>query len=454
MKIAIIGAAGLRTPLMIQNIALRQQQLDLDELALMDIDADALDLMKSFVQSTPQAQSLDFRVSWTTDPVTALTGADYVITTFRVGGIASRVIDERVPLELGILGQETTGPGGFAMGLRTIPVLIEYLETMRRVCPDAWLVNFANPSGMLTEAVFKAACWERVVGICDAPSSMHSVAAKRFGIEPGEVDPDYFGLNHLGWVRRVRVAGKDVLPQFIDQAVQAGGLPELPFSADLLASLQMIPNEYLFYYYSARQAVQNILAQETTRGEYLAGLNKQFFSQLSVLRQNRRLDQAPDLYRSYLDQRSHGYMVNETGRGHGRLTVEDLHSLETEGYAGVALDLIEALEGRAPKRMILNVRSQGAVAGMGFLDVVEIPVKIYKDAIIPIEVGSVPEHCLGLMKQIKAYEHWTIEAALERSYRKALHALTIHPLVADETAARRILEGYRARHGSYFPNLD
>ena len=173
MKIAILGAASARTPLVLTAIVKRQKRLGLTDLALMDLDGERLDLIGSVTARHESGAA--FKITRTTDARAALSGADFVITTFRVGGMEGRVVDERVPLRRGVLGQETTGPGGFAMALRSIPVLLDFVALMREMCPSAWLVNFANPAGLLTEAVTRLAGWERVVGICDGPSSMERV---------------------------------------------------------------------------------------------------------------------------------------------------------------------------------------------------------------------------------------------------------------------------------------
>ncbi|MBN2549073.1 MAG: hypothetical protein JXB15_07950 [Anaerolineales bacterium] len=462
MKISLIGAAGVRTPLIVQSIARRQQRLGLDELALMDIDGEHLDLIGAVIDSAITAQGqgrLGFRLSRTTDARQALQGADYVITTFRVGGIESRVVDERVPLGLGILGQETTGPGGFAMGLRSVPVLLDYLRLMSECCPGAWLVNFANPAGMLAEAVIRSGEWERVVGICDSPSSIQRVAAALVDAPENEVYLDYFGLNHLGWVRSVLHRGADLLPQFIALLQQAGSLPGLPFDPQFIARLGMIPNEYLFYYYHAAQAVKNILASGRTRGERIAAANLRLFADL---RRNRTVENPQTLlkiYFDYLDERGRTYMTAETGASHEagnigpELAARFAQALGGEGYAGVALDLIEALSGGAPRLMILNIPNRGAIPGMGAQDVVEIPAYVGRDLIRPIAVGSIPAHPLGLMQQVKAYEQLTIQAAVEGCYALALQALTVHPLVRDLESARLILDGYIQGHGAYFPAL-
>src|SRR5687767_12670745 len=209
MKVTVIGAGGVRTPHIVRSFIARQDRLGLDELALLDIDGGRLELMAALTAPLESAQRLRFKLTRTTDAAAALAGADFVITTFRVGDIAGRAVDERVALNHGVLGQETTGPGGFAMGLRTIPVLFGYLDLMRQVCPDAWLINFANPAGMLAEAVIGHGNWPRAVGICDAPSGMLRGAAHWLKARPEEVFLEYFGLNHLGWARGVWHQGRN-----------------------------------------------------------------------------------------------------------------------------------------------------------------------------------------------------------------------------------------------------
>ncbi len=454
MKIAILGAGGVRTPLIVQAMAARQERLGLSELALMDVDGRRLEIVAGLTAGLERGGRLRFTVSRSTDPSVVLSGADFVITTFRVGGIRSRVIDERVPLAHGVLGQETTGPGGFAMAMRSIPVLAGYLDLMRALCPDAWLITFANPAGLLAEAAVRVGRWQRTVGICDAPASMGRVAAALLGVPSEHLFLDYFGLNHLGWVRAVEYGGRDHLPEFL-QMIRGGGLPGLPFSGELIAGLGMIPNEYLFYYYHAAQAVGNILSAGQTRGEQIAAWNEALYSELEVLRAAGDSDGMSACYRAYLDRRGGTYMAGETGGAHDVAGLDPalLQALAGEGYAGVALDLIEGLIGARQGHMILNVPNRGAVDGMGSDDVVEVPAYVGRDLVRPLAVGAVPRHALGLMQQVKAYEQLTIAAATEGSYGKALQALTVHPLVRDDHLASAILNEYREQHGSLFPAL-
>ena len=455
MKISILGSAGLRTPLIVEAIARRQERIGIGELALMDIDGERLELIGALTAPLEVSGSLKFKISRTTEARAALRGADFVITTFRVGGIQSRVIDERVPLSRGVLGQETTGPGGFAMGMRTLPALLDYVKLMREVCPEAWLINFANPAGMLTEALRGSGKWPRSVGICDGPTTILGVAAAAIGAPPEEVYLDYFGLNHLGWTRAIIYKNQDTLPQLIARLQAAGGIAGLHMSPDLVAALGMIPNEYLYYYYYTRQSVQNILKAGQSRGEQVAALNSGLFQRLRELRAQENFEGMLATYQAYLDERGATYMAKETGDLHTPNELDRLASAAGggEGYAGVALDVIEGLLGAQPRVMILNIPNQGVVHGMGEAEVVEVPAAVTRDRIQPVGVGEVPGHCLGLMKQVKAYERLTIEAAAEGDYTKALTALTIHPLVADWELAREILDEYIQRHGEYFPTL-
>lgn len=453
LKIAILGAGGVRTPLIIAALARRQTTIGLTELVLMDIDAGRLASIRALVDAGGAGARPPFRVVWTTDAAAALAAADFVVTTFRVGGIASRVADERVPLRYGVLGQETTGPGGFAMAMRTIPVLLDYLALMRKCCPTAWLVNFANPAGLLAQAAIGVGGWPRTIGICDAPAMMRRIAAHAVGVSVEELYLDYFGLNHLGWVRAVRQDGVDHLPRLLEMIRQAGKMPGLPFSAELILALGMIPNEYLFYYYHSREAVEKIMAAPATRGERIATWNEHLFAELAALREARDDVGMRSAYDAYLAQRGNTYMATETGDAVSHLDPALFQPLIGEGYAGVALDAIEALVGGRPLQMILNVANAGAVHGMGVEDVVEVPAFVGKGTVRPLAVGPVPSVPLGLMQEVKAYERLTIAAATEGSYIYAVEALTVHPLVRDYRTAVAILDDYRVAHGALFPEL-
>ncbi len=447
MKITVLGGAGLRTPLMVQAMIRRQDRLPLEELVLMDIDDERLELVGLLTGALEKGAR--FKITRTTDAGRALAQADFVISTFRVGNMEARIIDERLPLSLGYLGQETTGAGGFAMGMRTIPVLRNYVEQMKELCPQAWLINFANPSGMLAEMLVNHTDWRRAVGICDGPSTLLTVISKLIGAPSTEVFLDYFGLNHLGWIRKVLYHQKDYLPDMLEMIKKLGQVPGLPFDAGFVTSLGLIPCEYLHYYYDRRQAVEDILHAEESRAEKLLDLNQAFFTRLQGMQgaSHAALDGA---YREYLQLRGKTYFQDKNSPA---LDLSDAGDADGEGYAGVALDVIEAICGGRPRRMVLNIPSQGAITGLPPGAVVEIPAWVERDAIHPLAIGEIPAHCLGLMLQVKAFEELTIQAALEGSYSKAHLALTLHPLISDTRSARSILDGYIRDHGKLFGRL-
>jgi 6-phospho-beta-glucosidase len=460
LKLTIIGTAGVRTPLMLRGVLRRQERLGLTDLSLMDSDQEHLDLirivsepvLRESERSDAKRTAPPLRVVWTTDAREAIRGADFVLTTFRVGGIRSRVIDERVPLRYGVLGQETTGPGGFAMALRTISVILDYVKLMQELAPEAWLINFTNPSGLITEAVTNHTGMTRMVGICDNPSSMQRELARALGLPPDELFVEYFGLNHLGWVRAAFVKGRDVLPELltgiVQQSVKLGGLP---FDPQFVAALGMLPNEYLYFYYHAREAVQRILDAGKTRGEQVQELNECLFAELRRLRDGGSESAMRDAYMSYLLKRGETYMATETGH---KPDVEHLQAAaEEEGYEGVALGVMECLSGVRQGTSILSVPNRGSIVGMGETSVVEVTCYLGQGVVRPIAMGCVPDHALGLMKQVKEYERLTVQAALSGSYALALKALALHPLVPGYAVAQRILDGYISEHGGYFPKL-
>ncbi len=451
MKLTVLGAAGVRTPLIIDEIIHRQDRLGITELCLMDIDMERLELISAVTDAGESQKQLHFNITLTKDSREALFGADYVITTFRVGGIESRIIDERVPLNLGIIGQETTGPGGFAMGLRSIPILAEYANQMNQYCPDAWLINFANPSGMMTEAIRNYVHFDRVIGICDGPTSTINVIAQILQIPQNEIFAEYFGLNHLGWYKSIVVNNIDRQPELIQMLMKVGKVAGLDIDPKVIYSLGMIPNEYLYYYYHSKEAVKNIISAGITRGESISKMNINLFMKLNELREAGNFAKLRDVHHDYIHNRSRSYMENETG--HDASFLEELIEGSEIGYAELALDLIESLSGGKTSRLILNIPNHGSISGMEETDIVEIPAYVSRNSVLPISIGSVPDHCIGLMKQVKAYEKLTIKAAFENSINISVAALTHHPLVADFEIATKIVNGYLEQHGDYFPKL-
>ncbi len=460
MKLTFLGAGGVRTPLVLQSIHHYRDRLPELDLCLMDVDGERLGLMQMVCR--PWLEGSDpLSVTWTTDSRQAIHGADVVVTTFRVGGMASRVVDEQVPLRYGVIGQETTGPGGFAMALRTIPVLLDYVALIQALAPNAWLFNFSNPAGLLTEAITRLTGFERVVGICDNPSGMVRAAAGFLGVRPERLFPEYFGLNHLGWLRGLYLDGVDQVPRIV-RALAAEGLrlEGMPFDPAQVAALGLLPNEYNFFYTDPRKTVENLRRSGQSRAQQIQPFNEALVAELRRLR-DRQAEPAAvaAVYAGYLEQRHRTYMTIETGQPGREPAGEDPGAGATiaraaEGYTGVMLDLLTALLGEGSgAAAILNVPNRGAVAGMADEDVVEVTCFAGQGVVRPLATGPVPDHALGLMKQVKAYERLTIQAAVEGSYVRAVEALALHPLVPSFAAARAIVDDYIEQHGDYFPRL-
>ena len=459
MKLTFIGAGGVRTPLVIESVLAFQSRIPITELCLMDIDSERLDLIRMVSEIRLKNVQPDFELVWTTDAERAIKEADFIVTTLRQGGIASRVIDEQVPLKYGVLGQETTGPGGFAMAMRTIPVVLEYLELIRKLAPGAWLLNFTNPAGIITEAITRIAGYDRAVGICDNPSAMERDLAAHFGVPLNQIFFEYYGLNHLGWMSGVYLEGRNRVPVLINE-IKEHGVPWhwLPFHPDLIEALGVIPNEYLLFYYYTQRAVENLLKAGQSRAQQIQPFVDELYDSLKqILAEGSDPVRTMKAYEHYQDQRHGTYMTLETGEAHQEEKIKqekDFMEVAAEGYSGVMLRLIEGLTQKGgAARIILNVPNRGTLTDMADVDVVEVTCYVGDGLVRPFAMGRIPDHALGLMKRVKAYERLTIQAVVERSYSLAIKALALHPLIPSYETAKLILDDYIVQHGKYFPEL-
>ena len=425
MKLAIIGGGGFRVPLVYGALLKRRP---FDEIVLHDVDPDRLDRIAQVLdgQAAEHGERLPFRT--TTDLDDALEGAGFVFLAIRVGGLEGRTIDEGVPLGQGVLGQETIGAGGICFALRTIPIAVDVAER----APGAWIINFTNPAGMVTEAL-QQVVGDRAVGICDTPSGLcRRVAAVLGG---SWLEFDYFGLNHLGWLKGVHDASGDRLPELLadDRALEQ--LEEgRVFGAEWLRSLGMIPNEYLSYFYFASETVAAL--GQRPRGAYLLEQQARFYAA-----EDGSPEQALARWRAVKDERDRTYMAEARNGHEGQSHAED----EPGGYEAEALAVVEAIAGDAGAVRILNVANRSALAFLDEHAVVEVPCVVGASGIRPIAVGPVPDHARALIETVKAVERTTIEAALTGSTALAVKALALHPLVPSVTAAREIFAGYRER---------
>src|SRR4029079_4708546 len=360
----------------------------------MDTDAEKLAIFGALSQEVGRRAESDVRITTTTDPDVALDGAAHVVTTIRVGFEQGRVFDERIALKHGVLGQETTGPGGFAMALRSIPAILKYAELLEQVSPGAWLFSFTNPAGLVTQAL-RDAGFKRTIGICDGANEGHQAVANWLKLDPRRLRAEVFGLNHLSWTRRVSLDGEDLLAPLLRDPAFRAGTDLAIFAPELVERIGMWLNEYLYYYYYAEQAVAAISAEEKTRGEEIVELNAKLLDQLRAIDVRRDPVAGLRAFYTYQNRRHATYMHYAQPDGPSMAEadqhVDDVHMSDGEGYAGVALGIIEALETGEPLYTALNVPNYGAIHGMRPNDVVEVSAVIDRDGVRTLPIGAIPE---------------------------------------------------------------
>lgn len=438
MKLALIGGGGVRSVYFVKSLLKRNKKLRLTELSLMDNDAGKLDIYGKLCIEAAKRMGSRIRIKLTGSLEEAVDGAAHVVTSIRVGKEHSRVLDERTALKYNVIGQETTGPGGFSMALRTVPVLLDYCRVIRERSPEAWILNFSNPSGLVTEALRANGC-DRVIGICDSPNDTKLQLAAALNINPDDLDTQFYGLNHLSWMKKAVYKERDILPEVVRNRKLLGSIKALSvFDPELMELLGAIPNEYLYYYYHREKALKNILSSQYTRGEMIEHTNNCMLEALKKAEITKNSEEALDIYYSFSSRRMNSYMSIETASSQDSNAVIE----ETDGYAGVALDFIEAVQGVEKKNLVLSVPNEGCINGMEPGDVVEVTCEVSKKGIKPVKIGDVPEAMLLLMKQVKLYEKLTIAAIMRKSRKDAYRALTVHPLVCSYSIAKKLTDEY------------
>ena len=429
MRLTIVGGGGFRVPLVYRALASEERAVRVDELVLHDTSAVRLERIAAVLAEIATEYPHPPRVRLATDLTEAVSGADFVFSAMRVGGLAGRVCDERSALDLGVLGQETTGAGGVCYGLRTVPVALALAETVRAVAPEAYVINFTNPAGMVTEAM-SAVLGRRVIGICDSPVGLFKRVARLLGVPREQITFDYAGLNHLGWLHRALVDGVDVLPDLLADPERLAQIEEgRLFGPQWLASLGTVPNEYLWYWYYTADAVASIEQAGQTRGEYLLEQQERFYAGEG--------DAFARWERTRLD-REETYMAE--GRASTDAGARDDEDLEGGGYDRVALALMAAISEDAGAELVLNVPNDGILDAVDADAIVEVPCTVGADGPRPLAVSQLGPHERGLVSTMKDVERATIEAATSGSRAAALKALALHPLVDSVTHARAILE--------------
>ncbi|MFD9329781.1 6-phospho-beta-glucosidase [Streptomyces sp. NPDC060065] len=438
MKLTILGGGGFRVPLVYGALLGDRAEGRVTQVVLHDLDAGRLSAVTRVLAEQAAGDPDAPEVTATTDLDDALRGADFVFSAIRVGGLEGRAADERVALDEGVLGQETVGAGGIAYGLRTVPVAVDIARRVARLAPDAWVINFTNPAGLVTEAMSRH-LGDRVIGICDSPVGLGRRIAQVLGANPREAWIDYVGLNHLGWVRGLRVAGRDELPRLLADQELLGSFEEGKlFGPEWLQSLGAIPNEYLHYYYFNREAVRAYQQVEKTRGAFLRDQQAAFYHEMK--RPDAAALTAWDRTRA---EREATYMAeNRDVADAGERDADDLSG----GYEKVALALMRAIARDERTTLILNVRNRGTLSVLDSEAVIEVPCHVDANGAHPVAVDPLPDHATGLVCAVKAVEREVLATAESGSRTTAVKAFALHPLVDSVNVARRLVDGYTSVH--------
>jgi len=427
LKVTIIGGGGVRVPLLVNGLV--HSDLPIDEIALFDIDAERTRLIAMVAARFASSA----RLSVEPRLEAAIEGADFVFTSIRVGGIARRAHDEQTALAHGLVGQETVGPAGFAMAMRTIPHLVRYAHEVQQRAPRAWIINFTNPVGIVTQAVTTATA-ARIIGICDTPTELFEDIAHALGKSSEACRFDYFGLNHLGWVREVYCDKEPQLGKLWDRPDVLQQLYRAPlFDAKRLRDTRLLPTEYVFYYERPDIAVANTLRAGQSRGTVIEALNRQLFRDLAA----QSADAAPQTYQRYLAARDAGYMQIESGAA---APLRRSPWAELTGYDKIALQTVRAIHFDTNAVIPLNVVNNGTIDGLEDADVVEVPCEVGAHGARARRVGAIPSHAFELIGRVKAYERATVAAALSNDRTGAIAALALNPLVPTQDVAKRLVE--------------
>jgi 6-phospho-beta-glucosidase len=406
MKVAVIGAGSTYTPELVSGLGRERDAIDVRELVLHDIDAERLEVVGGLAQRMLDRQGYEGRLEQTGDLDRAVDGADFVLVQIRVGGQEARLRDETVPLACGCIGQETTGAGGLAKAFRTVPVVLEIAERVReRGADGAWIVDFTNPVGIVTRSLLDAG--HRAVGLCNVAIGVQRTCARLLGVEPESVLVDQAGLNHLTWVRAMRVDGEDVLPQLLDEhgdelSGLAGGLP-----VRLLEELGAVPSYYLRYFY----AHDRVLAEQ--------------------LGEKPRAAQVMEIERALLE------MYRDPG------LTEKPALLEQRGgafYSEAAVGLVRSLATGDGRVHEVDIRNEGTLAGLADDDVVEVPARVGRNSIEPLLQEPLAPELLGLTQHVTAYERLAAQAAAAQDLELARKALLAHPLIGQHALVEELLE--------------
>lgn len=431
LKIATIGGGSSYTPELMEGFIKRYEELPIKEIWLVDVEAgrEKQEIVGAMAQRMWDASPYDVKVHTTLDREEALKDADFVTTQFRVGQLNARVKDERIPFSYGLLGQETNGAGGMFKAFRTIPVILEVVEDMKRLCPNAWLINFANPSGMVTEAVLRYGKWDRVIGLCNVPVMAKMTEAIMLDRPVEDLIYKFAGVNHFHWHKVADKAGNDVTPLIIDKLYQEdNGLPKnihgVPFYREQLDEMNMIPCGYHQYYYRAEEMLAHGLEEYATvgtRAEQVKALEAELFE----LYKDPALNYKP----KQLEERGGAY------------------------YSDAACETIASIYANKNTEIVVSTRNDGAVPDLPADCAVEVTAYLGAQGARNVAFGPLPTAERGWLQVMKAMELLTIEAAVTGIYALALQAFTINPLIPSGATAKQVMDELFVAHKAYLPQF-
>lgn len=416
MKFAIVGAGSSYTPELLEEMSARKDSLPVREVVLYDIDEKRLAIMEGFCRRFAQKLGLQVPIRSTLSLDDALEGADFVDTQIRVGGNAQRVLDEQIPQKHGLVGQETTGAGGMMKALRTIPVMLEVARRMEALSPDGWIINYTNPTGLVTEAVTRYTK-ARIAGFCSGGIFPKMWAKAALGIAYDRVQYDYVGLNHMNFISNITIDGRPVT----DEERSKIAAENDSVSPELMKLLGVIPSPYLQYFYQTGEKVRKTLSQPMTRGQQVQMLEK-------------------ETYEAYANPNNSDKPASLAKRGGG-------------GYSEVAMNFVNAVHNNRDTEMVVNVPNKGAIRFLPDSAVVEIPCLVNARGMAPLNVAHVPEMCWGLIAAVKNYEQLAVEAAVEGSVTKMKWALLAHPLVREYELVEKLVPELLEANRQYLPQF-
>lgn len=451
-KLCVLGGGGVRSAFVARTIARAAADLNLGSVVFFDVDPLKLKSYGGLAKETARRIAPELNFTLETDPIKALENCDYIITTIRVGGDASRVKDEEIISNLGLLAQETTGAGGFSMAMRSIPVISAYCQLAKEVAaPGHIILNFTNPAGLVTQALVDQGF--PAYGICDSPLELMGQLAEMLNVSPDRFSCNSFGLNHLTWFNNFKVDGKDISDQILSDPKLFESTEMRIFDPEILdISEGHLLNEYLYFYHHNKKAIEMFKDSSPSRGHLIAKVNIDMNAELSKVNVESDFDTALEIFFRNYNVRENNYMKNESGKARPKVRKtpsvdEFINGNDEGGYAGVAVNFIKAFNSSTPAEMVLSTRNAGAIPELGADDVIEVMCTVFNQEVKPRPQKNIPKTFLNLISTMKEYERLSVKAIMSKDKKIAAKALLANPLVSNFDLATKLVSEF-VKHNS------